>query len=117
MPKLELLLSSMVPRQSTKDIVLQQEDRERVTPLFPSLISMKGMSVFAKDVIYDLSRAIFQYASRSEPRGTTEHSLGIFLNIQVTQVFFFVVVNLQPMEMNTHTYTIHLTQISPKEIT
>lgn len=42
MPKLEMLLSSTVPMQPTKDIALQQEGRERVTPLFLYLISMKG---------------------------------------------------------------------------
>lgn len=42
MPKLETLSSSTVPMQSTKDIALQQEDRERITPLFLYLISMKG---------------------------------------------------------------------------
>lgn len=42
MPKLEMLFTSTVPMQPTKDIALQQEDRERVTPLFLYLIFMKG---------------------------------------------------------------------------
>lgn len=42
MPKLEMLFSSTAPMQSTKDIAPQQEDRERVTPLFLYLIFMKG---------------------------------------------------------------------------